>query len=118
VQSIVITANQKVTTTSLGALPAEVSSVDWYVGKYVNSDELVYHGNNDGSAYTISALPASSNDLAPDTNTTGEEMLRAAMSFAANDQGAAILAQAGLTRGNVHMGTAKWPLGGKQSSVN
>lgn len=188
VQTVTVTAGQKVTTSALGPLPSGVSSVDWYVSRYVNSDELIYHGNNDGSAYTIDALPGSTNELAPDINTTGEELLRVAASYCANDQdgdrssgvfipyplwsastpvalnaiylpltrnghkykvttagttgsvepawptapggtvtsgqavfteyGPTVLGQSGLTRGNIHAGTAKWPDGGKQSSVN
>jgi len=114
-----VSASGKITTGAV-TLPAGAASLNWYVSKYVGSSELVYYGSNNGSAYTIGLTdaPDSSEALPPDINTTGEELVRVAMSFAANDQGAAILAQAGLTRGNVHAGTAKWPLGGKQSAAN
>lgn len=117
---VVLTANQQINVTGLGSLPAGVLSVDWYVSKFAGSTELVFWGNNDGSAFSIgtSSLPVSSNNLPPDYNESGEETLRVAKSFGSNDQGAVVLAQSGLTKGNIHKGTFKWPLPGKQSSTN
>lgn len=118
--SLVLAADEEIDVDALGALPAGVLSVDWYVSKYANSTELVFWINNGGSAFAIggSDLPTSSNSLPPDYNESGEELLRIAMSFSSNDQGAAVLAQTGLTKGNIHAGSFKWPLPGKQSSTN
>lgn len=118
-QSVVVTVNQKINVTGLGALPGGVLSVDWYVSKYAGSTEIVFWANNDGTAFSIGAsVPVSSNSLPPDYNESGEEILRVAMSFSSNDQGATVLAQTGLTKGNIHAGSFKWPLPGKQSSTN
>lgn len=120
VQSVVVTVDQKINVTGLGALPGGVASVDWYVSKYLGSTELVFWANNDGAAFSIGTteLPTSSNQLPPDLNESGEEILRVAMSFSSNDQGAVVLAQTGLTKGNIHAGSFRWPLSGRQSSTN
>lgn len=114
--SITLTANQKIDVTSLGALPAGVTSVNWYVSESPASDKLLYYTNNNGGAFSITALPNRNNPGTPSHNTTGEECIRIALSFATNTQGAVILAQSGLTRGN--MNEYNWPLGSEQSSVN
>lgn len=120
IQNVTVTVDQKINVTGLGALPAGVSSVDWYVSKYIGSTELVFWANNDGTAFSIGTteLPTSSNELPPDLNESGEEILRVAMSFSSNDQGATVLAQTGLTKGNIHAGSFRWPFSGRQSSTN
>lgn len=120
VVAVTVAAGQKIVTGAVTPLPAGAVSVDWFVSTYADSTELVYYGNNDGSAFTIGQTdaPDSAEDLPPDMNTSGEELVRVAMSFASNDQGAAVLAQTGLTRGSIHKGTFKWPVTSKQSSVN
>lgn len=116
VTSQVLTANQKIDVTSLGALPGGVTSVNWYVSAEPNVDKLVFYGNNAGGAFSITALPSKDNPGIPAHNTTGEECIRVGMSFATNTQGATILAQAGLTRGNAN--DYNYPLGSEQSSIN
>lgn len=114
--SIVLTANKKIDITSLGALPGGVTSVNWYVSAEPDVDKLVYYTNNAGGAFSITELPSKDNPGVPAHNTTGEECIRVAMSFATNTQGATVLAQAGLTRGNAN--DYNYPLGSEQSSIN
>ncbi len=115
--SITLTANKKIDVTSLGALPAGVTSVNWYVSD-PDTDKLLYVGTNNGSAFSITELPSRDNPGVPPYNSTGEESIRIALSFATNTQGATVLAQSGLTRGNIKTDTFNWPLGSEQSSVN
>lgn len=83
--SISVTAGQKINV-SLLALSAGATGRNWYVGKYVNNAELVFHSAQTGAAFSITDLPDSTNALPLDWNTTGEELMRVAASYAANDQ--------------------------------
>ncbi len=118
--AVAVADDQKIVTGAVTPLPAGAASVDWYVSTYADSTELVYYGTNAGAAFTIglTEMPDPSADLPPDMNTSGEELVRVAASFASNDQGAGVLAQTGLARGNIHKGKFRWPLPGKQSSTN
>lgn len=115
IASIALLADEKIDITSLGALPAGVLSVNWYVSD-PNTDKLIFYSNNNGSGFSITQLPSLDNPGVPPYNSTGEECVRIALPFATNTQGATILAQSGLTRGNAD--TFNWPLGSEQSSVN
>lgn len=117
IATITLTANQKIDVTSLGALPAGVLSVNWYVSE-PDVDKLIYAGNNNGGSFSIIGLPSRDNAGIPPYNSTGEEAIRIALSFATNTQGAAVLAQSGLTRANIKTGSYNFPLGDTQSSVN
>lgn len=115
IASIVLTANKKIDITSLGALPGDVLSVNWYVSE-PDIDKLLFYDNNSGGAFSITEIPSRDNPGVPAHNTTGEECIRIAMSFATNTQGATVLAQAGLTKGNAN--DYNYPLGSEQSSIN
>lgn len=80
-----VAANRKILVPSI-TLPTGATGVNWYVGKYVNNAELVFQSSNDGSPFEITELPDSTNSLPLDWNTTGEELMRVAASYAANDQ--------------------------------
>jgi hypothetical protein len=83
--SITVTAGQKINVPLL-ALPTGATGRKWYVGKYVNNAELVFHSSQTGAAFSITDLPDSTNALPLDWNTTGEELMRVAASYACNDQ--------------------------------
>lgn len=68
------------------ALPAGVVSRNWYVSDAPNSPYLKYVSNQNGSAFSITALPLPGAAMPPSYNTSGEELLRVAMSFATNSQ--------------------------------
>lgn len=180
--SIVLTANQQIDVSGLPALPAGVTSRVFYISDQPNSIYLRYVATRtDAVNFSINALPLPEAALPPSYNTTAEELIRVAMSFATNSQdvfpawaastliplnevrlptvlnghkyeataittgitatteptfpttaggtvvdggvtwteiGSTVLQQAGLTRANIKKDTYKWPLGGKQSSVN
>ena len=66
IATVSLTSTQKANVTSLGALPAGVTSVDWYVGSAVYATAplaaaaaVYYHSNNDGSAFSVTAFPTS-----------------------------------------------------------
>lgn len=113
--SVTVSAGQQIDVPAL-ALPAGGVSRDWYVSKAPNDPEMVLHANAAGSAFAVTAPPNASAAFPPEYNTTGEELIRVAMSFASNNQTATVLAQAGLTRGNVFAGSYRWPMSGQQPS--
>lgn len=114
---IAVTAGQKIDVPGL-TLPTGATGVNWYVGRYADDAELVFHSTHSGSAFSITDLPDATSAIPLDLNTTGEELMRVAAAFTCNDQGAAVLAQTGLARANIHANTFRWPLGGSQSNVN
>lgn len=81
--SIVLTANQKI---DIGALALVGSSRNWYMCVAPNSPYLKYVANTNGAAFSINALPVSTAAIPRGYNTTGEELIRVAMSFATNSQ--------------------------------
>jgi hypothetical protein len=83
--AVALTASQKLSVNAL-ALPTGATSRDWYVSKYPGSGDLVFSTNANGSAFSITDLPDSSDVLPPLDNTTGEELLRVAAAYASNDQ--------------------------------
>jgi hypothetical protein len=115
--TITIGVNQKIDVAAL-ALPAGSTSRNWYISKQPGETAMAYVTNTNGSAHSINSLPLVNAVEPPEYNTTGEECVRVAISFASDNQGAAILAQAGLTRGNIFAGTYKWPLSNSQPSFN
>lgn len=113
IAAITLTASKKIDVTGLGALPAGVTSVDWYVSRSANSEELGLILNNDGSGHSINSLPATTAVSAPTFNTTGEEILRVMMSFAG-----AASTPADTTRANILDGSFTWPEDGSRSEIN
>lgn len=81
--SIVLTANQKV---DIGALALVGASRNWYMSDAPNSPYLKYVANTNGSAFSINTLPLAGAAIPRGYNTTGEELIRVAMSFATNSQ--------------------------------
>lgn len=176
--SITVTANQKIDVSGLPALTG--TARNFYLSQQAGSTVLKYVTQRmNASNFSISAAPLPNAIIPPSSNTTGEELVRIAGSFATNSQdvysawpvstlvllsdiylptvlnghkyqvttggttgseeptwpttagatvtsgtavfteiGTTVLAQAGLTRANIIKDSFKWPLGGRQSSVN
>lgn len=112
IASITITASKKIDVTGI-ALPADADSVDWFVSVEAGSGTMLLVNNNDGSGFSINALPESTAADPPKRNTTGEEILRVMMSFAGK-----ALTYADTTRANVLDGSFEWPEAGRQSTIN
>lgn len=83
VASINLAASKQI---DVGAIALVGTSRDWYMSDAPNSPYLKWVANTNGSAFSINALPLPGADMPPSFNTTGEEMLRIAMSFATNSQ--------------------------------
>lgn len=81
--SIVLTASKQI---DAGAIALVGTSRDWYLSDAANSSYLKWVANTNGSAFSINALPLPGAALPPSFNTTGEELLRIAMSFTTNSQ--------------------------------
>ncbi len=113
IASITLTASKKIDVTSLGSLPAGVTSVDWYVSRSANSTDLAFIANNSSGAFSINSLPSDTSASAPMVNTTGEECLRVMMSFAHK-----ALTYADTTRSNILKDSFTWPESGNRSEIN
>lgn len=112
ISPLTLTASQKIDVTGI-SLPAGADSVDWFVSVEANSGTMLLVLNNNGSGFSINALPASTADDVPKRNTTGEEVLRVMFSHAQK-----ALTYADTTRATHLDGTFSWPEGGRQSTVN
>lgn len=93
--------------------PAGVSIVNWFMSRQESSTVLKFVHTNAGEAFDISDPPLLSARFAPQANDTGEEVTR--MDFVFSDRS---LLRTGQTRANILADSFKWPLGGRQSSVN
>lgn len=83
--SLVLTANQQINLSSLPALVG--TSRDFYISEKANSNNLRYVATRtDNSNFSINSLPLPGAALPPSYNTTAEELIRVAMSFATNSQ--------------------------------
>lgn len=109
---IELAADEQIDVTGI-ALPAGADSVDWFVSVESGSGVMLLVNNNDGSGFSINALPVSTADDPPKRNTTGEEILRVMTSFAGK-----ALTYADTTRANVLDGSFEWPEAGRQSTIN
>lgn len=78
-----VTANQKI---DVGALALVGTSRNWYMSDAPDSPYLKYVANTNGSAFSVNALPLPGAAIPRGYNTTGEELIRVAMSFATNSQ--------------------------------
>lgn len=85
VTTVIVTADQKI---DVSGLPALVGvSRYFYLSREAGSTQLRYVATRtNASDFSISAAPDSLAALPPSYNTTGEELLRVAMSFATNSQ--------------------------------
>lgn len=82
-----LTANQKINVSSLPAFPAGVTSRQFFVSEKAGSARLRYQvTRSDATDFSINALPLPNAALPPAQNTTAEELIRVAMSFATNSQ--------------------------------
>lgn len=93
--------------------PAGVTIVNWFLSRNAESAVLKFVSTNDGSAFDILEPPLGTARFAPQANDTGEEITR--MDFVFSDRALTRTAQ---TRANIIADSFKWPLGGRQSSVN
>jgi hypothetical protein len=83
--SVVLTANQQINVSSLPALTG--TARDFYISEKANSTNLrfiVTRTNN--SNFSINSLPLPGATIPPSSNTTAEELIRVAFSFATNSQ--------------------------------
>ncbi len=111
--AIELADNEQIDVDAITPLLAGVDSVDWFVSVEADSDTRLLVLNNDGSAFSIDALPATTATNEPVRNTTGEEILRVIYSDAQK-----ALTYADTTRATHLDGSFKWPEGGRQSTVN
>lgn len=93
--------------------PAGVTIVNWFLSRQEGSSVLKFVHTNAGAAFDISNPPLGTARFAPQANDTGEEVTR--MDFVFSDRALTRTAQ---TRANIIADSFKWPLGGRQSSVN
>jgi hypothetical protein len=112
IASITLTASKQIDVTGI-SLPAGADSADWFVSVEAGSGTMLLVNNNNGSGFSINALPESTADDPPKRNTTGEEILRVMYSDAQR-----ALAYADTTRATHLDGTFEWPEAGKQSAIN
>lgn len=78
-----IAASKKI---DVGAIALVGTSRNWYMSDAANSEYLRFVANTNGSAFSLTALPLPGAALPPQYNSTGEELIRIAMSFATNSQ--------------------------------
>lgn len=87
IASVVLTANQKIDVSGLPAFPAGVTSRQFFISQTTGSTNLRYHSTRaDAANFSINSLPLNGAALPPSYNTTAEELIRVAMSFATNSQ--------------------------------
>jgi hypothetical protein len=85
--TITLTANQKIDVSALPAFPAGVTARQFFVSEKTGSTQLRYQATRTNAAdFSINALPLPGAALPPSFNTTAEELIRVAMSFATNSQ--------------------------------
>lgn len=84
---VTLTANQKINVSSLPAFPAGVTARQFFVSEKAGSARLRYQvTRSDATDFSINALPLPNAAQPPAQNTTAEELIRVAMSFATNSQ--------------------------------
>lgn len=83
--SVVLTANQQINVSSLPVLAG--TARDFYMSERANSTNLRFiTTRTNNSNFSINSLPESGAAVPPSYNTTAEEMIRVAKSFATNSQ--------------------------------
>src|SRR5215831_8930774 len=75
-KKITIAAGQKVSVSSLGALPSGASSANWYFSPAVGDDHVQFLLNNSGGSFTNDVVASHDADYPPGLNTTGCETIR------------------------------------------
>lgn len=87
VATVTLTVGQKINVSSLPAFPAGVIARYFYLSETTGSTNLRYIATRtDVVNFSINALPGNGAALPPSHNTTAEELIRVAMSFATNSQ--------------------------------
>ncbi len=83
--SITLTANQQINVSSLPALTG--TARDFYISEKANSTNLKFiTTRTNNSNFSINSLPLPGAAIPPSSNTTAEELIRVAFSFATNSQ--------------------------------
>lgn len=111
-QTVTVAANGQIDVSAITP-PAGVSIVNWFLSREESSTTLKFILSNDGSIFSITDPPLQTARFAPQVNDTGEECTR--MDFVFSDRP---LTRSNATRANILADSFKWPLGGRQSSVN
>lgn len=112
-QDVTLTANQKIDVTAITPLPTGAVSVKWYVSPAADSTKIRYISTNNGSAFTINALPLLTAPLPPDLNRTGTEVMTVAAVFSDREE-----TRSALSRSNVLKATYSWLLGNRSKPIN
>lgn len=73
---VTIAASQKVSVTSLGALPSGAAEVNWYFSPAVGDDDVRKLLTNAGGAFTIDDVANFDEDFPSSVNSTGGETIR------------------------------------------
>jgi len=108
--SITIGANKKIDVSSVSPPPG--CTVRWYCSPAADSLRLRLVKENDGSAFSITALPKLSDPGMPEFNRTGAEVMRVAAVFSDRSD-----TSASATRANVLKATFKWNNGTKKTAI-
>jgi hypothetical protein len=109
---VTLTANQKINVTTV-SLPAGATSLRWYCSPQANSSKLRYLVENDGTGFSINALPLLTAPLPNDLNRTGVEVMRLAFVFSDRAE-----ERSATSSSNVLKATFEWLLGSKEKPVN
>lgn len=80
-KGVVIASGQKVSVTSLGALPTGAAEVNWYFSPAPNDDHVQFLVTNAGGSFTIDDVADYDADYPPTVNQTGGETIRVAEVF-------------------------------------
>lgn len=87
IATVLLTVNQKIDVSSLPAFPGTVTGRQFFVSDAPNSTNLRWAVTRvNASDFSINALPLPGAAMPPSYNTTAEELIRVAMSFATNSQ--------------------------------
>lgn len=109
--SVTLTANQKITVSTV--TPPTGATVNWYVSPAAASSRLRLLANNDGSSFVIDSLPRLNDQIPPDFNRTGTEVVRVAAVFSDRAE-----VRSGNTASNVLKASYSWKLGNREKPVN
>jgi hypothetical protein len=110
-QSVTLSANQKITVT--GITPPGSASVNWYVSPAQGSQLLRLHSTNDGTGFIIDTLPKLTDSIPPDFNRTGCEVMRVCAVFSDRAE-----TRSDALRSNVLKASFKFRLGNRQKPIN
>lgn len=85
--SVTVTADQKIDVSGLPALPAGITARNFFLSDQAGSTNLKFSvQRTDAADFSITDFPEGTAAVPPSFNTTGEELMRVAMSFATNSQ--------------------------------